>query len=126
MPTSALRLAGKLDEQYVEEYISNEHGEVYVPFYQNLVTNTKKLKNITYKQLLEETGPPLRVFACRIDSKDCRADWTSVLLYDGKCIEMTTTGFDLTTVIGYDKHGWTAGWRSFMDGVTVFYSDWQD
>ena len=120
------RLAGKLNDQYIKDYVVSQHAEAYVPFYQNLMKITGQLKNITYRQFVEDTAPTLRVFACRIDSKDCRADWTKVMLYDGKCIEMVTPGFDLTTVIGYDKHGWTAGWRSFMDGVTVYYSDWQD
>ena len=37
-----------------------------------------------------------------------------------------TTGLDLTIVVGYDKHSWTAGWKHFMDGMTVFYSEWGD
>ena len=36
------------------------------------------------------------------------------------------TGLDLTIVVGYDKHSWTAGWKHFMDGMTVFYSEWGD
>ena len=37
-----------------------------------------------------------------------------------------TNGLDLTIVVGYDKHSWTAGWKHFMDGMTVFYSEWGD
>ena len=49
-----------------------------------------------------------------------------IVTYSGYCTQLTTTGLDLTIVVGYDKHSWTAGWRHFMDGMTVFYNEWED
>lgn len=122
-----LSQAHDLNSSYITDYIETRHGKYSAPVYKAILHHLPKLERTTYKQFLKESASDFRILACRVDEYDCKKDWSHVPRYQGMCAQLNTLpGRELSVVVGYDRSDWSAGWTSFMDGMTIYYNDWND
>ena len=122
-----LSQAHDMNSSYITDYIETQHGKNSASVYKAILANLENLQKTSYKQFLKESASDFRILACRVDEYDCKKDWSRISLYQGLCAQLNTLiGRDLSVVVGYDRSDWSAGWTSFMDGMTIYYSDWND
>ena len=118
------KLHNATEDEIKEVVLGRNHTQYHLGSYLDILKNHRSLIDVDYRRLFELTSPNYTIKACRFDTQDCRQQWREVITQDGRCLVLKEhdLGRKLSVIIEYDPLKWSAGWRHFMDGFTVYYS----
>ena len=92
----------------------------------------KKYDWVSMDDVAKRTFPSYYLMGCTYIGENCKRNWTMVMTMYGYCLQFTpwrpltrktTIGrqYYLSVSIGTNETDWYTGWRSYMEGFTVFY-----